>query len=85
MSIDESVINADLQDRMRDVGPRADSAITLTWQRFLEHARRPLDFGEAFDDDIVSFAANRTSNGGVPCGAPATDRCGPGGVTISSS
>ncbi len=67
MSVDESEINADLQGRMREVDPQSDDAITLIWRHFLEHARRPLDFGEAFDNDkdndLVSFSADRTSDG----------------------
>lgn len=67
LSIDESAINADLQDRMREVDPQSDDAIALIWKSFLEHARRPLDFSEAFDNDkdndLVSFFAERMSDG----------------------
>jgi hypothetical protein len=67
MSLDESAIDADLQHRMREVDPQSDEATALIWQRFLEHARRPLDFGEAFDNDkdndLVSFSADRSSDG----------------------
>jgi hypothetical protein len=63
MSIDESEVDADLQSRMSGIDARAEDAITLIWQGFLEHARRPLDFGESFDNDrdndLLSFLAKR--------------------------
>jgi hypothetical protein len=61
--IDEDAIEADLRSRVDDIDLERSDAAALVWTDFLEHARRPLNFGEHFDDDHgndrVSFAATR--------------------------
>ena len=67
MEIDELAIDADLRDRVGHIDLERNDAAALVWSRFLEHARRPLNFGEHFSDDHgndqVSFVAARTPNG----------------------
>jgi hypothetical protein len=67
LEIDEAVVDADLRGRVQEVDVGGDDAATQIWHGFLEHARRPLAFGEHFSDDdgndMVSFSAERTSTG----------------------
>src|SRR4051794_10660047 len=67
MEIDERAIDADLRDRVDGIDLERGDAAALIWARFLEHARRPLDFGEHFSDDHgndrVSFVAAPAANG----------------------
>jgi hypothetical protein len=67
MEIDERAIDADLRGRVGDIDLERSDAAALVWARFLEHARRPLNFGDHFDDDHgndqVSFVAARAPRG----------------------
>jgi hypothetical protein len=67
LEIDEAVVDADLRGCVGEVDLESDVAAMRIWHGFLDHARRPLAFGDHFSDDdgndMVSFSAERTRTG----------------------
>jgi hypothetical protein len=68
MEIDEHAIDADIRGRVEGIDLERSDAAAKIWALFLEHARRPLNWGEHFDDDHgndqVSSRAARAPDGG---------------------
>jgi hypothetical protein len=63
LSINEAAVDADLRAAVGTVELAADDAVVRVWTGFLDHAARPLDFGERFngdkDNDLVAFVAEQ--------------------------